>query len=194
MPGFFPSSSSVLHKFRATNSIKIQLPHSRSCDFLYSLLFVVAVVAGCPRNKNANSFHFVVHNILLLMLVGSSGFPTCRHLFVANFSSVIELISSEIRAKKPSLPEKRSTKNRKRKELTQKQMEMPINGTPALRRKKNQRRKHKHQIFEIRACFCNGNGTLLVSCLVSSLRYSCYRCHCFFLALSSGLLFRRCFA
>lgn len=128
-------------------------------------------------------------NILLLILAGSSGFPTCRHLFVANFSFRYWVNFQRNDEKKTdrsirnNTTRKKAPKKIERKEFTQKQMEMPINGTRALR-EKAARRTHKLQIFEIRACFCNGNGTLLVSCPVPSLRYSCHRCHRFFYARS----------
>lgn len=66
-PGLFPSSSSVLHKFHATNSIKIQ--HSPFSSETIFMLFLL-LLSLCPGNENANSFHFIVHNILLLKLVG----------------------------------------------------------------------------------------------------------------------------
>lgn len=57
------------HKFRATNSIKIQLPHSDSYDFL---LFFHC----CSKNKKYKQRPLdCTQYFILLMLVGSSHFP-----------------------------------------------------------------------------------------------------------------------
>lgn len=109
------------HKFRATNSIKIQHSVLWFIQFFLSLFLVWVLVLSTKQLP----FH-CTHNILLLMLVGSLVCPTCRHLFVANFSSVIKLICSKKKETDRRRKKQHQKKSTKKKKLTQNQMKMPI--------------------------------------------------------------------